>query len=283
MVASARSISAGTSSRAWELHPTAKITFMSTIVPPNPTTRAGRGQLAMIAIGWVPEEAGQKGYGEKSHETAGKEGQGKERRIPVFGIGEDETERTSDHQRRDAGAQSKLSDARRPHLIARNGITCRYLPSTDFALGPLESIRRVERLGGVLNERQPPSRSSSNASIIPDEERRFEKGLFRLVTIGGMELGRAEYQPGWHWAKHVGPIAGTKSCAVEHIGLVLSGGPRSRWTTARRWSSARGRVLRPAGHDSWVVGNEPYVSLHLHGASGYAAKHAPKRRRRRID
>jgi len=39
----------------------------------------------------------------------------------------------------------------------------------------------------------------------------------------------------------------------------------------------------PPGHDSWVVGNEPYVSLHLHGASGYAAKHAPKRRRRRID
>jgi hypothetical protein len=36
----------------------------------------------------------------------------------------------------------------------------------------------------------------------PDEERRFEKGLFRLVTIGGMELGRAEYQPGWHWSKH---------------------------------------------------------------------------------
>jgi uncharacterized RmlC-like cupin family protein len=27
----------------------------------------------------------------------------------------------------------------------------------------------------------------------------------------------------------------------------------------------------PPGHDSWVVGNEPYVSLHLLGASHYAA------------
>jgi hypothetical protein len=26
------------------------------------------------------------------------------------------------------------------------------------------------------------------------------------------------------------------------------------------------------------VGQEPYVSLHLHGASGYAAKHAKPRR-----
>jgi hypothetical protein len=38
----------------------------------------------------------------------------------------------------------------------------------------------------------------------------------------------------------------------------------------------------PPGHDSWVVGNEPYVSLHLHGASGYAAKHARPRRRRDV-
>lgn len=27
----------------------------------------------------------------------------------------------------------------------------------------------------------------------------------------------------------------------------------------------------PPGHDSWVVGNEPYVSLHLLGATHYAA------------
>jgi hypothetical protein len=27
----------------------------------------------------------------------------------------------------------------------------------------------------------------------------------------------------------------------------------------------------PGGHDSWVVGDEPYVSLHLHGATTYAS------------
>lgn len=27
----------------------------------------------------------------------------------------------------------------------------------------------------------------------------------------------------------------------------------------------------PPGHDSWVVGDEPYVSLHFTGASDYAA------------
>ncbi len=29
----------------------------------------------------------------------------------------------------------------------------------------------------------------------------------------------------------------------------------------------------PGGHDSWVVGDEPYVSLHLQGAAGYASSH----------
>jgi hypothetical protein len=26
------------------------------------------------------------------------------------------------------------------------------------------------------------------------------------------------------------------------------------------------------GHDSWVIGNEPYVSIHLMGAEQYAKK-----------
>jgi quercetin dioxygenase-like cupin family protein len=27
----------------------------------------------------------------------------------------------------------------------------------------------------------------------------------------------------------------------------------------------------PPGHDSWVIGDEPYVSLHVMGSEGYAA------------
>jgi len=29
----------------------------------------------------------------------------------------------------------------------------------------------------------------------------------------------------------------------------------------------------PPGHDSWVVGSEPYVSLHFMGAGDYAHEH----------
>src|SRR5258708_13615530 len=57
----------------------------------------------------------------------------------------------------------------------------------------------------------------------PDEIRTFEKGRFEVVRVGGMTIGRATYEPGWKWSEHVGRAAGTKSCAVEHVGMVISG------------------------------------------------------------
>ena len=116
----------------------------------------------------------------------------------------------------------------------------------------------------------------------PDEERRFEKGLFRLVTVGGAEIGRAEYQPGWRWSTHVGPLAGTASCQVEHVGLVFSGRAAVKMDDGEEVVLGPGDVFYvPAGHDSWVVGDEPYVSLHLQGASAYAAPHSKPRGRAR--
>lgn len=111
-----------------------------------------------------------------------------------------------------------------------------------------------------------------------DEERRFEKGRFRLVTVAGAEIGRAEYEPGWRWSTHVGPLAGTATCQIEHVGLVLSGRAAVKMDDGEELVLVPGDVFYvPPGHDSWVVGDEPYVSLHLQGASGYAARHVDPR------
>ena len=56
-----------------------------------------------------------------------------------------------------------------------------------------------------------------------DETRKFEHGSFELVTIGGITIGRASYEPGWIWSEHVGKPAGEALCQVEHVGLVVSG------------------------------------------------------------
>jgi quercetin dioxygenase-like cupin family protein len=107
----------------------------------------------------------------------------------------------------------------------------------------------------------------------PDEVREFEKGRFELVHIGGMTVGRATYEPGWKWSEHVAPTAGTATCQVEHVGLVISGQAAVKMDDgAERVMKAGDLFYVPPGHDSWVVGDEPYVSLHFLGADEYATE-----------
>jgi mannose-6-phosphate isomerase-like protein (cupin superfamily) len=105
----------------------------------------------------------------------------------------------------------------------------------------------------------------------PDEVRIFDKGKFEIVTIGGMTIGRATYEPGWKWSVHVGAATGAKSCHVEHVGIVVSGRATAAMDDGRITEIKTGDVFYIApGHDSWVVGDDPYVSLHLMGAPDYA-------------
>ncbi len=104
-----------------------------------------------------------------------------------------------------------------------------------------------------------------------DDRREFEKGRFDVVTVGAMTIGRARYEPGWIWSEHVGKGLGKSSCDVEHVGVVVSG------RAIVKMDDGSERILEPGdvfyvapGHDSWVVGDEPYVSLHLMGAETYA-------------
>ena len=106
----------------------------------------------------------------------------------------------------------------------------------------------------------------------PDEVRTFEKGKFELITLGGMTIGRASYEPGWKWSLHVGRATGATSCQVEHVGMVISGRATAAMDDGRIVEMKPGDVFYIApGHDSWVVGDEPYVSLHFLGARDYAA------------
>jgi quercetin dioxygenase-like cupin family protein len=108
----------------------------------------------------------------------------------------------------------------------------------------------------------------------PDETRTFEKGRLDVVRIGPLTIGRASYEPGWKWSAHVGPTVGAARCGVEHVGLVLSGVATVAFEDGRVIELRAGSLFHvPAvPHDSWVVGDEPYVSLHFMGAGEYARK-----------
>jgi hypothetical protein len=106
----------------------------------------------------------------------------------------------------------------------------------------------------------------------PDEVRSFEKGRLEIVRIGSVVIGRASYQPGWKWSEHVGPTVGAARCSVEHVGLVLSGVATCAFADAPPIELRAGQLfwIPAVPHDSWVVGDQPYVSLHFLGAEHYA-------------
>ena len=106
----------------------------------------------------------------------------------------------------------------------------------------------------------------------PDETRQLVKGKFEIVHIHGLTIGRATYEPGWKWSEHVGPALGQQRCAVEHVGLVVSGIATAAFADGRVVELHPGQLfyIPPEPHDSWVIGNDPYVSLHFLGAGHYA-------------
>jgi quercetin dioxygenase-like cupin family protein len=66
---------------------------------------------------------------------------------------------------------------------------------------------------------------------------------------------------------------GLTSCDVEHVGLVISGCATAAMSDGTVTEMREGDVFYvPPGHDSWVVGDEPYVSRHFMGSDRYARK-----------
>jgi quercetin dioxygenase-like cupin family protein len=106
----------------------------------------------------------------------------------------------------------------------------------------------------------------------PDETRVMKMGKFEIVHLGGLTIGRATYEPGWKWSEHVGPELGESRCRVEHVGLVLAGTAAVAFNDGRMTQLRAGELfyIPPEPHDSWVIGDENYVSLHFLGAERYA-------------
>jgi quercetin dioxygenase-like cupin family protein len=99
----------------------------------------------------------------------------------------------------------------------------------------------------------------------PDEVREFPFGRFEIVKVAGVALGRATYQPGWKWSVHNAPKAGTNLCHLPHTGTVLAGHGVVQYETGKRLDLLPGHVfhISRTPHDSWVEGEQAYVSLHV--------------------
>jgi hypothetical protein len=105
----------------------------------------------------------------------------------------------------------------------------------------------------------------------PEETREFPNGEAQIVSIGGAQVGRMIFQPGWRWSNDVKPIAATDSCEAPHFQYHVSGRLAIRMDDGTEMVAGPGDVTSlPSGHDAWVVGDEPAVVVDWYGASNYA-------------
>ena len=105
----------------------------------------------------------------------------------------------------------------------------------------------------------------------PDEVRTFPHGKIELIQIGEGTVGRMTLEPGWRWSRDVKPIAGTDLCEAPHFQYHVSGRIAVRMQDGTEFELGPGDVsCLTAGHDAWVVGNEPVIAVDWFGATEYA-------------
>jgi class 3 adenylate cyclase len=96
---------------------------------------------------------------------------------------------------------------------------------------------------------------ASDVRVIP-------RGRIDVVELDDTVVGRMTYEPGWRWSVDVRPIAGTDTCQYHHLGITLSGRLRAQMPDGTELEVGPGDVFEiPPGHDAWVVGDEPWVSV----------------------
>ena len=88
------------------------------------------------------------------------------------------------------------------------------------------------------------------------------KGRAAVVSLDEVTVGRSEFNPGWRWSTDLAPIMRTKSCQVHHLGHAVSGLIHVRMDDGGELDIPPDSIYEiPPGHDAWVVGNEPWVTV----------------------
>ena len=107
----------------------------------------------------------------------------------------------------------------------------------------------------------------------PDEQRKPDKTVVDVVDLGGAKAARLTMQPGWKWSECVKPVAGTDTCQVRHVGVVVSGQLHVVHDDGSEADVSAGDAYAiDPGHDAWVVGDEAFVGYEFEStaASTYA-------------
>lgn len=105
----------------------------------------------------------------------------------------------------------------------------------------------------------------------PDAVQTFPYGRLEVIRLRGAAVVRAVFAPGWRWSTAMRTHAGARHCELSHFQYHVSGALRIRMRDGLEFDCMAGDVSSlPAGHDAWVVGDEPVVVVDFQGVFDHA-------------
>src|SRR5438874_5267413 len=105
-------------------------------------------------------------------------------------------------------------------------------------------------------------RLQSRSFAEADDVRTFPHGRAEVIELDETSVGHGVYQPGWRWTTDKPAIAGTPTCQLHHLGFAMSGHLHVVTDSGQEIDVTPASVYEiPPGHDAWVVGDEPFVTI----------------------
>ena len=92
------------------------------------------------------------------------------------------------------------------------------------------------------------------------------------AELDGVSVTEVTFGVGARWSQDLKEYAGTESCLLPHVSLVLGGTLRVVSDDGSQEDYSAGDVmLLPPGHDAWTVGAEPAVFVEFSRGNDYYA------------
>lgn len=102
-------------------------------------------------------------------------------------------------------------------------------------------------------------------SNVTGAERRDVDGVqIDLTKAGRGRIRRVIYPAGFRWSKDMKARVGTNLCMHTHVGFIVAGAIEIEYGDGCRVRfQAPQAVVIEAGHDGWVVGDQPAVMIEV--------------------
>ncbi|MFN8187722.1 MAG: hypothetical protein U0R69_11680 [Gaiellales bacterium] len=115
---------------------------------------------------------------------------------------------------------------------------------------------------------------ASNLDPIPGCDHHSVGGLeVDVVRVGAGRMKRIVYPPGFRWSTHMQPVVKTDHCLHTHVGFLVQGHMQGVYEDGCTYEFVAPQfAVIEAGHDGWVVGDEPAVFIQYDFEEGTARR-----------